>query len=264
MCVDKCTLGEANYLTLVVMNVTTDVAILMIPLPLLWKVRIPIQRKLAIGVLLCSGIFIVIASILRCVMSLKDIQGINVSTIWAIRETFVGIVAVNAAAIKPLFSRSHWLKSSSGGRGESQGNNAPGSYDKNYGYPLGDNALVTIGSAKTKDRLHKSRRRNSLGVTTEMADNSSEEHIVKGLDYYSQWRKHEITAGGPSSEATTTNGSDLESGNFGGGGGGGKISGISGGSGGSRDGKRASPTNFLNGITVTTKVEQQRTTVGQV
>ena len=58
-----------------------------IPLPLLWKVQLPLGRKLAIGVLLCSGVFIIVATLLRCILSLQSIQGINVSTIWAIRET---------------------------------------------------------------------------------------------------------------------------------------------------------------------------------
>lgn len=58
-----------------------------IPVPLLWKVKITLGRKIAIGILLCSGVFIIVATLLRCVLSLRDIQGINVSTIWAIRET---------------------------------------------------------------------------------------------------------------------------------------------------------------------------------
>ncbi|KAK7942837.1 uncharacterized protein PG986_011950 [Apiospora aurea] len=138
---DSCTLAVANYLTLVVLNVryassfscvlqpiwptivslfgrvanagvcSTDALIVATPIPLLWKVKLTSGRKVAVGLLLCSGIFIMIATILRCVMSLHDIQGINVSTIWAIRETFIGIIAVNAAAIKPLFSQSKWMRS---------------------------------------------------------------------------------------------------------------------------------------------------------
>jgi hypothetical protein len=65
----------------------TDIAIVAIPVPLLWKVKLPLGRKIAIGILLCSGVFIIVASLLRCVLSLQSIQGINVSTIWAIRET---------------------------------------------------------------------------------------------------------------------------------------------------------------------------------
>lgn len=65
--------------------------IVSIPLPLLWTVKLSIKRKLAIGVLLCSGVFVMIAALLRCILSLKDIDGINVSTIWAIRETVSNI-----------------------------------------------------------------------------------------------------------------------------------------------------------------------------
>lgn len=38
---------------------------------------------------------------------------INNSTIWAIRETFVSLMAISAPAIKPLFNKKNWLHSSS-------------------------------------------------------------------------------------------------------------------------------------------------------
>ncbi|KAI1853050.1 hypothetical protein JX265_012806 [Neoarthrinium moseri] len=56
-----------------------------------------------------------ILTLLRCVLSLQNIEAINTYPIWAIRETFVAIIAVNAACIKPLFSNSRWLKSSRNG-----------------------------------------------------------------------------------------------------------------------------------------------------
>lgn len=37
--------------------------------------------------LLCGGIFVMAATLLRCILSLKDINSINNSTVWAIRET---------------------------------------------------------------------------------------------------------------------------------------------------------------------------------
>lgn len=46
-----------------------------------------IHRKLIIGVLLCGGVFVMIATLLRCILSLQSINSINTSTIWAIRET---------------------------------------------------------------------------------------------------------------------------------------------------------------------------------
>ncbi|GJN70162.1 srpk [Purpureocillium lilacinum] len=198
---DKCTLAVANYLTLVVLNVTTDFVILSIPIPLLWKVKITLGRKLAIGVLLCSGVFIIVATILRCVLSLRDIQGINVSTIWAIRETFVGIIAVNAAAIKPLFSKSRWIVSSKGSSGATPG------YNKNQNqYSLDQmpgGATSTIGSM-SKRRFNKQ--------MMELGDNSSEEHIVDSKDNhnglaYNRWLRNEVSGGGASSVGGRSGGS---------------------------------------------------------
>jgi hypothetical protein len=171
--------------------------------PLLWKVKLDIRKKMFIGILLCSGVFIMIAAVLRCVLSLRDIEGINISTIWAIRETvktavslcrhshrqrsgsaameqftlhssltplipltqFVGIIAVNAASIKPLFSATRWLTSSKGS-GDRYNANSSGK---------DGHALATIGgSGAPRNPPSKNRY-----LETELADPpSSEEHIV--------------------------------------------------------------------------------------
>jgi len=61
--------------------------ILYIPLPLLWNVRLPLRRKLLYGVWLCTGVFMMTATLLRCILCLQDVSQINVGTIWSIRET---------------------------------------------------------------------------------------------------------------------------------------------------------------------------------
>ncbi|KAK1573744.1 uncharacterized protein LY79DRAFT_696850 [Colletotrichum navitas] len=157
---DQCTVAVANYLCLVVLNISTDMLIVSIPLPLLWAVKLNFERNLAIGMLLCSGMFVMIAALLRCVLSLRDINGINVSTIWAIRETFVGIIAVNAACIRPLFPGSRWLGSS---KGSSDG--------ANQKYTGGGGQNVDQ-SGKPSKRLH-----NKYNMT-ELDINSREEQIV--------------------------------------------------------------------------------------
>ncbi|KAF3490571.1 uncharacterized protein GIQ15_00088 [Arthroderma uncinatum] len=105
---DLCTLGVPNYIAVASTNLLTDMLLLSIPLPLLVRVRIPLTRKLVIGLLLCGGVFIMIATLLRCILSIQSIHGINVSTIWAIRESFVAILAINAPCIKPIFSPRAW------------------------------------------------------------------------------------------------------------------------------------------------------------
>ncbi|KAJ6442470.1 allantoate permease [Purpureocillium lavendulum] len=155
----------ANYVTIVVMNVTTDIAILAIPLPLLWTVRITPGRKIVTGILLCSGVFTIVATSLHCAMSLRDIQGINNSTIWAIRETIVGIIAVNAVAIKPLFAKSRWIASSKDSSGATQGH----SQTQNQ-YSLDNMRGGVTSTIASKRRFNKD--------ITYTGENSSDEHIV--------------------------------------------------------------------------------------
>ncbi|KAI8238849.1 Alpha-L-fucosidase 2 [Colletotrichum sp. SAR 10_96] len=100
---------------------------------------------------------------------------LNVTTIWAIRETFVGIIAVNAACIRPLFSSAHWLSSSKGS--SSGAMKYTGSGDR-YGHQL-----VTIGGGgQSTDRSMPAKRRHNKYNMTEFDNNSSEEHIVKSSE----------------------------------------------------------------------------------
>lgn len=83
---------------------------------------------------------------------------------------FVGVIAVNAASIKPLFSASNWLNSS---KGTSSGQKGTG-YINKYGYPL-----ATIGGAGGGSNAPTKRHHHHHHHTSEYDNNSSEEHIVK-------------------------------------------------------------------------------------
>ncbi|KAI0002794.1 hypothetical protein F4779DRAFT_622095 [Xylariaceae sp. FL0662B] len=94
-----------------------------IPLPLLWQAKLPITRKLILGVLFSSGIFIIIATLLRTFYSLRSLLDLLVATAWATREYLVTAFVVSAPAIKPLLSRRLWgLKSSTNRSGTGYGN----------------------------------------------------------------------------------------------------------------------------------------------
>lgn len=47
------------------------------------------NRKLLYGLWLCSGVFIMIATLLRCILCLQSADNINLGTIWSIRETVI-------------------------------------------------------------------------------------------------------------------------------------------------------------------------------
>ncbi|RYP05601.1 hypothetical protein DL765_009802 [Monosporascus sp. GIB2] len=160
---DACSKNIPNYYALVVTNLTTDIMIISIPLPLLWQVKMPLLRKLVCALWLCTGVFIMIATLLRCILCLQQSDDINVGTIWSIRETFVGIVAVNAPVLGPWIARGATVIASKGSKDCSMANASDESHDH----------IVTIGKQSNRlDRLTKDGR----GWTT--IDGESEERIV--------------------------------------------------------------------------------------
>lgn len=73
--------------------------ILSIPIPLLWTVQVPLRKKLLFGFWLNTGIFIMIATLLRCIICLQDVSQINVGTIWSIRETVRPKILIHTVSI---------------------------------------------------------------------------------------------------------------------------------------------------------------------
>ncbi|ATY63579.1 hypothetical protein A9K55_008667 [Cordyceps militaris] len=182
---DECGTPNQIFLTLVITNVSTDLLILYIPLPLLWVVKIPLGkyatplqhprvpptlttttsiRKIIYCLWLTTGIFVVVASLLRCVLSIRYANEVDVSTIWAIRETFVGIICVNAPILGPWLVRkgSLWAQSISSSRNSSKNN------DHNGGLPT----IITIGQRSMrlgrlkKDGKAEGRAGATIGWTT--------------------------------------------------------------------------------------------------
>ncbi|KAI1106031.1 hypothetical protein F4804DRAFT_81846 [Jackrogersella minutella] len=105
---DKCVFRRENYILFPILSIMSDLGIMAIPLPLLWQVKISLGRKLVLGFLFSSGIFIIIATLLRTVYSLRSLLDLLVATQWATREYLVTAFVVSAPAIKPLFSRRLW------------------------------------------------------------------------------------------------------------------------------------------------------------
>lgn len=109
------------YMT-VTLNVATDIYLITIPTPMLFKARLPWREKLELFILFSGGIFVMAAGILRCVLIVTaGAYGASQAGSWACRETFVAVVIGNAPMIYPLFRRAArragWYISS---RGHSQ------------------------------------------------------------------------------------------------------------------------------------------------
>ena len=124
-----CTVREPDYYVIGALNVISDLAVMAIPMPLLWKVSIPLTRKLMLGSIFALGFFVIIATILRAYYSLVSLDTLPVALGWASRETFFATLAATAPGIKPLFSKSGWVRATSHGQSYGYGRN-----DKYHGF----------------------------------------------------------------------------------------------------------------------------------
>lgn len=105
-----CTMRPQNFWALVVLNVLSDAAIASIPVPVLWRLRVPLMRRIGVSLLLSSGLFVMSTAIVRAVLTLDGAPSIITINRWGFRETAVGMAAVNAPVVAPLFTRAFWAR----------------------------------------------------------------------------------------------------------------------------------------------------------
>ncbi|MCJ1428168.1 hypothetical protein MMC29_006076 [Sticta canariensis] len=90
---------------IIVQDVLTDLMIIVIPVLLLWRVRIKLQQKLALGLSLCLSIIMIITAIVQ-------ISGIHAPTntidvtweiFWQLMEACIAVIMVSLTAFRSLF-----------------------------------------------------------------------------------------------------------------------------------------------------------------
>ncbi|RYP73648.1 hypothetical protein DL771_003536 [Monosporascus sp. 5C6A] len=85
-------------------NVTTDLYLLSIPIPMLWGAIIRPVKKMGMIFLFGGGIFVIACAILRVVLLVADpVNGAQLAGNYAVRETFVAVVTTNLPMVFPLF-----------------------------------------------------------------------------------------------------------------------------------------------------------------
>jgi hypothetical protein len=142
--------------------------ILAIPIPMLWRLQVRMSKKLAIGALLCSGLFVIAAAIIRAVLTLGSTpSGLNINR-WGVRETFVGIIAVNSPILRPMFNRSFWSNGTYQGSSNATQDNKAWTSRERYG-----KGTFELRSGVNSARLDKS------DAEIEIASNDSQEDIIK-------------------------------------------------------------------------------------
>ncbi|PON30800.1 hypothetical protein TGAM01_v200220 [Trichoderma gamsii] len=84
-------------------NVTTDLYIISVPLPMLWGSSLKPLKKVGFMIVFSGGILVVVCATLRCVLIVLDTEnGAQLAGSWAVRETFVAVVTTNLPMTLPL------------------------------------------------------------------------------------------------------------------------------------------------------------------
>ncbi|CAG5174536.1 uncharacterized protein ALTATR162_LOCUS7809 [Alternaria atra] len=158
-----------------VFNVSTDVYLLLIPIPMLWKSSLKQYKKVAATLVLSAGMLVIVCATLKSIYVIVDpVHGGELAASWGTRETFVAIVTTNLPMIFPLLK--NWLAPflpSTMGSSNAKAYKSPGSGFVTIGGGTGG------GASKQTRSVPHSTHHISGSLTF---DNESEEHIVRGED----------------------------------------------------------------------------------
>ncbi|ORY19430.1 hypothetical protein BCR34DRAFT_620916 [Clohesyomyces aquaticus] len=100
----QCSAATNHLITNAVLNISSDLMIIAIPMPLLFKVKLPKKNKvILIGVFLI-GTFTIIAAALNKYYSFTHPFGIE-WTIWYLRESYTAILCANLPLTWPVLQR---------------------------------------------------------------------------------------------------------------------------------------------------------------
>jgi hypothetical protein len=105
---ENCTYRPQNFVVLSIFNITSDAALMSIPLPILKHLRVSSRRKLGVSVLLSSGVFVISTAIVRVTITLVGEPTVITINLWGFRELGVGLIAVTAPIIYPMFTPEFW------------------------------------------------------------------------------------------------------------------------------------------------------------
>ncbi|KAK7732992.1 hypothetical protein SLS57_000936 [Botryosphaeria dothidea] len=108
----ECTFHPQNVAVVSTLNIATDVAILTIPVPMLWTLHARLRKKIIMGCFLLGGVLVIVAAIIRVIVTLGSHPSTVTINLWGIRETVIAVIAVNAPLLRPLFTRAFWSMTS--------------------------------------------------------------------------------------------------------------------------------------------------------
>ncbi|ORY04034.1 hypothetical protein BCR34DRAFT_617622 [Clohesyomyces aquaticus] len=84
-----------------IFNLSSDIGMLLIPLPMVISLSLPLKQKLVLAVIFSMGIFVILAAILTKIYNLSDVYATDYM-FWYTREASVAVYVANLPGIWPL------------------------------------------------------------------------------------------------------------------------------------------------------------------
>ncbi|KAI1179288.1 hypothetical protein F4777DRAFT_575318 [Nemania sp. FL0916] len=153
-------------------SASTDLYLILIPLPMLWGSSLKLIKKIASSIVLGAGIFVLVSATLKTVFVTVDpVNGAQQAGEWGTREAFVAVFTTNLPMIFPLFKV--WLRPMFG--------SALRSTQKAYMIHDGSQTIGGGGTSRTGKRNTRGPS-SSKQLTSNLSTNDSQEHMVQQQD----------------------------------------------------------------------------------
>ncbi|KAF7550891.1 hypothetical protein G7Z17_g5398 [Cylindrodendrum hubeiense] len=179
-------------------NVSTDIYLIAIPLPMLWQSSLRMLKKIASTIVLGAGIFVLVCATLKSVFVLVDpVNGAQLAGSWGTREAFVAVITTNLPLLFPLFKT--WLTPLFG--------SVMRSSQKTYNTPSGFRTIGGGGGDQSRSRRGPP---TANPITANMSFNDSEERIVDDVKMQNfKVSSEPVVAGGPINGIVVSNQVDV-------------------------------------------------------
>jgi len=175
----QCSAAIHHLITNAVFNISSDLMMLCIPLPLLITSMLPKTKKLVLCVLFGLGVFVILCAVLNKYYSFTQPFS-PMWTFWYIREASTAIYVANMPMCWPLFRRVFKLGTFNG----SQSLTPFGGPNSHPGMDLGQGPKASIHSHDVDENLPKASKKANASwwereaVMGRLGQSESEEYIV--------------------------------------------------------------------------------------
>lgn len=169
MTTGHCFNADATYQATGIFNVISDFAIFILPMPCVWRLKLPLKKKILMTMIFATGLLACITSILRTYYTWRIVQSPDVSYnivpmgMWTYAEISIGIVISCLPVIPKFFQHigpkvysALTLRSKSGGNeSASSSPSAKVRSDSKLKLPSIKDAFTSVVSSSDKDKDHE-------------------------------------------------------------------------------------------------------------